>query len=78
MSDGMGMTSLGLILLDASESICQTAMDYSQLDMYHGKTIFEQSEEAEGSITEEERQRTKALEAILIYDNIHQAKQSKE
>jgi len=35
-SDGLGMTSLGLILLDATESVCQKPLDYSILDMYEG------------------------------------------
>lgn len=43
--------------------------------MYEG-SIFQQSEAAEGAITEEEHKKTHALEAIIAYDTIAKARQN--
>ena len=41
-------------------------------------SIFEQSTAAEGSITQNEKDRAKALEAILKYDSMKKARESKQ
>jgi len=44
--------------------------------MYRG-SIFEQSEAAESAITKQEHAKTEALEAIIAYNTIAKARESK-
>ena len=73
-----GIVSLGLILLDTLDSVCQTPIDNSDMSMYTGLNDFEKSKLVEDQITDEERTRAQALEAILVYDSMLKARQSKQ
>ena len=78
MSDSYGLTNLGLILLDSLDPECQRPLDNSNFSLYENMSIFEQSTAAEGSITQNEKDRAKALEAILKYDSMVKARESKQ
>jgi len=78
MSDSYGLTSLGLILLDKHDPVCQSPHDNANFNLYENMSIFEQSTTAEGSITQNEKDRAKALEAILKYDSMKKARESKQ
>lgn len=75
-SDGDILESLGLILLNANDPVCQTPLSNGQIQMYRG-SIFEQSEAAESAITQQEHAKTEALEAIIAYNTIAKARESK-
>ena len=77
MSDPNGLVSLGLILLDNLDPVCQQPHDNANFSMYEGMNIFDQSNAAEGAITQNEKDRAKALEAILKYDSMIKARESK-
>ena len=68
-SDGIALNSLGLILVNARDPVCQQPVAHGQIQMYQG-SIFEQSAAAEGAITKKEMAKTKQLEEILAYDTI--------
>ena len=76
-SDENGLVSLGLILYDSLDPVCQKPLDSANFSMYENMGIFEQSTAAEGSITQNEKDRAKALEAILKYDSMKKARESK-
>ena len=77
MSDPNGLVSLGLILLDNLDPVCQQPHDNANFSMYEGMNIFDQSNAAEGAITQNEKDRAEALEAILKYDSMIKARESK-
>lgn len=71
------LNSLGLILLNSSEAICRHPIVKSKVEEFEG-SIFEQSKIAEREISKDERIKAKALEAIIAYDTIAKARESKE
>ena len=78
MVDEFGILSLAPILLDTLESICQEPLDHSDMSMYQGMDAFETSKVLEDSITHDEYVRAQALETILKYDSLKNARESKE
>lgn len=75
-SDGDMINSLGLILVNTKDPICQKPLTEGHFQTYKGN-IFEQSEAAERDITKAERAKANALEAILVYDTIQKARESR-
>lgn len=73
MVDAFGIVSLGPILLDTLDPVCQQPLNNSNMAMYWGMDEFQKSKALEDSITEDERVRAQALEAILIYDSMVKA-----
>ena len=80
MATEEGLDSLGLILLDTLAEQCtyvhpdqNSAMSF--LDPY---SEVKKDQVVEDSITDEEKYRADALEAILTYDSIEKARQGKE
>ena len=79
MSDYDGMMSLGVILYDATEPGCQISKlgEYDE-DQDPDADEFEESAYAESKITQEEKNRATALEAILQYNSLKRNRESKE
>ena len=76
--DEHGLVSLGLIFVDTIDPVCQTVQSAADISMYKGLSETEQSKIVEDEMTQDEKDRAKALETILIYDSIAKARQSKE
>ena len=78
--DVFGIVSLGLILVDTLDEQCQYAnwyQDYVE-DIVDGEDQFEQAEYVEGAITDNEYERSKALEAILLMKSIEDNRKTQE
>lgn len=78
MADSYGIVSLGLILLDTLDPVCHQPLDNSDMSLYQGMNDFQSSKFAEDQISREEKDRAKGLEAILIFDSMVKARESKE
>ena len=73
-----GLVSLGLIMLDTISSKCLHSSSSFDMSLIQGNTAQEQADFAENSITKEEKERAKVLEAILRYDIMREAAVNKE
>lgn len=80
MVDEFGINQLGLILVDTLDPVCQHPYydEFTMPSIYIGMDDYESSMAVEESITEDEKVRAKALEAMLMYDNMVSAQKSKE
>ena len=78
MIDPFGITSLGLILVDTLDPLCQHPLDIYDATIYKGMDEWQESIAAEESITEDEKMRADALESIILYDSMIKARWSKE
>ena len=77
--DFFGMSSLGLILVDTLDPVCQKpAFDDPNMWIYEAMDDFTAAEQSEGAITGPERARAQALEAILMDESLHNSAKSKE
>lgn len=77
MVDKFGIVSLGPILLDTIDPICQKPYKKVDMRMYKGMDDYQKSNAAEAAITEDERVRAQALEAIIMYDSMVEAQKTK-
>lgn len=79
MSNEDGITSLGLILVDIMDPQCQQVTQYDNSFYYLDEmSEFARDEAVENMITQQEENRAKALEAILSYDSMEKARESKD
>lgn len=74
MADSQGLYALGAIFVDTFSTECQYFRSDGGFSMYSGMSDFEASTAVEDQITPEERKRAKALEALLVYDNMQKAR----
>ena len=67
-------------LVDTLDPVCQHPYydEFTMPSIYIGMDDYESSMAVEESITEDEKVRAKALEAMLMYDNMVSAQKSKE
>ena len=78
--DIFGIVQLGLILVDTLDEQCQYSSWYQDYvkDAVEGEDQFEQAEYVEGAITDNEMERAKALEAILLMKSIEDTRKTQE
>ena len=75
----LGMTSLGVILVDTLDPVCQKPLlDDSNMWMYQAMDDFTAASQTEGDISKQERARAQALEAILMDESLHNVHRTKE
>jgi hypothetical protein len=78
ISEEEGMDSLGLILFDSMDKQCQTPLKYNPLETLDQKHEFVLDAYVEKNITEQEKARADALEAILSFKNIKDARKKQK
>ena len=78
ISEEEGMDSLGLILFDSLDKQCQTPLTYNPLETLDQKHEFVLDAYVEKNITEQEKARADALEAILSFKNIKDARKKQK
>jgi len=64
-SQGSFLTSLGLILVDTASPICQQRARYPDAVLLEGIDLFERNAIIEAALSQQEKSRASALEAIL-------------
>lgn len=72
-----GISSLGLILVDTLDPVCQHPLDTSDMWVYEAMDVFQKSKALEDTITKDEKGRAQALEAILIKESMIKASERK-